>query len=185
MLAPGNPAEHDRHYSGAGTGLAINRLERGMAFDVKSLSQDQQIIAGTGVAAFIAGFFPGYGVDAGPIHASVKVWSMGISAKLGILLVMAAAAFVVLRAAGTKMPDLPAGPAFITLAASGLGSLFLLYRIIDIPGTSVHGLGYSVGRKWGLFLVVLIALVQTAVAFKAFKSSGEKAPNRPGTNSSS
>ncbi len=112
---------------------------------------------------------------------------MGTSAKLGVLLMIITAAFVLARAAGQKLPDLPAGPAFITLALSALGSIFLVYRIIDIPsigGSLLGASGIDAGRKFGLFLIVIATLVQTAFAFKAFKESGEKAPeiNKPSTS---
>ena len=153
-----------------------------MAFDAKSLSQDEKIIVGIGAAMIIVAFLPGYGADSGPYSVSVKVASMGFSAKMGLLFAILAAAWVVVRNAGIKTPDMPAGDATVTLGAAAIGLLFFLYRIIDLPGVS--GPGFHVGRKWGLFVAVILSVVQTAVAYKRFQASGEKAPKLGGSSSS-
>lgn len=122
----------------------------------------------------VIAFLPGYGADSGRFHTSIKVASMGFSAKMGLLFALLAGAWVIARAAGVKTPDLPAGDAFIAVALAAIGLVFFLYRILDLPGVS--GPGFSVGRKWGLYVAVLASLVQTAVAFKRFKASGETTP---------
>ena len=146
-----------------------------MAFDAKTLSQDEKIIAGTGAAMIVIAFLPGYGADAFGFHFSVKVASMGFSAKMGLLFAILAAVWIILRNAGVKTPDIPAGDAFITLAAAAIGTIFFVYRFIDLPAGR-SGLGVHAGRKWGLYVAVIVSLVQTAVAYKRFKASGEKAP---------
>lgn len=139
-----------------------------MALDVNSLSQNDKIIAGTGIVAFLFSFFAGFGV----LNASISSWESGASAKLGALLALAAAAFVLARAASLKLPDLPAGPAFVTLALAGAGTLFWVLRFLDAPGAG----GFHLERKWGLFLCLFASIVQTVIALRAFKASGEKAP---------
>lgn len=140
-----------------------------MAFDVKSLSQDEKIVTGISAAMIIVAFFPGYGADSGPFHISVKVLSMGFSAKMGLLFAILAGVWIVLRKSGVDIPDLKAPDATIIFGASAIGLVFFLYRIIDIPGYS--GPGFHVGRKWGLFVAVILSAVQTAIAFKRFQAA--------------
>jgi hypothetical protein len=159
-----------------------------MAFDVKNMKQDERLIAGAGIASLIFAFFPGYGVSVSVAgfhrSASTSVWSMGALAKFAILFAIFAAAFVVARAAGASMPELPAGPALVTLALAGLGTLLIVIRLLHLPDVNgfLGASGIHAGRKIGLYLAVIASIVQTAVAFKSFKASGEKVPKMPGSS---
>lgn len=138
-------------------------------FDINKMSTEDKAIAGLGIAVLVFSFFPWYGLDSAFIDVSASGWDMGISAKLGILLALAAAVWVVLRAAGVSMPDLPVEAAMVTLGLAGLGALFLVYRILDLPS------GPGVGRKIGIFLAVLASLAQTFFAFRAYQARGAAA----------
>ncbi len=150
-------------------------------FDINDVKGNDRIIILGGLVVFIASFFPWYGASAsGAIHfsASVKGWSAGGSAVLGILLCLAAAAFVLLRATGQlKDLSLPVGPALIVLALAGLAVLLFLIRWLSLPSGS--GLGFSYGPRIGLFLGLAGAIVQAVFAALTFSSSGETLPGRP------
>ena len=155
-------------------------------FNMNNLSTEDKAIAGAGIGVLIFSFFPWYGIDSTFIDVSANGWDMGISAKLGIFLALAAAVWVVLRSAGVSTPELPTGPAMITLLLAGVGALFLVYRAIDLPGGSsnIPGAEFDVGRKIGIYLAVLASLAQTFFAFRAFQASGEKMPEFGGGSAS-
>jgi hypothetical protein len=152
-------------------------------FDVKQLKGNDRFIVGGGVLVFLASFFPWYGGSfsgaGSSFSSSVRGWSAGGLAVLGILLCVAAAAFVVLTIMGTlKDVTLPTGPALLVAGASGLGAVFFLLRWITLPSGGVSGLAgsYHYGPRIGLFLALGGAVVQAAFAVLSFRTSGETIP---------
>jgi hypothetical protein len=148
-----------------------------MTFDASKLSRlDWGIVGGAGVA-FVAGFLPWYGYT-GPLtifHASVSGWSAGFWAWAGVLLLTIAGVYLLLRRMEVALPDLPVGPAVAVTGVSALGLLFVVIRWLTFP--SVHGgLAGSIGARYGVYVALLAALVETGAAIAELRASGEPLP---------
>lgn len=154
-------------------------------FDAKRVTTyDWGVIAG-GAAVLVFSLLPWYG-SSGSVagigfSASRSAWSYPL-AVLGVLLCVAAAGFVLAtRAFAVRSPQLPVGPSLLALGLAGLGTAFMLIRLLSYDRAS--GGGISVGPKIGIFLALLAAIVETASAFMLFRASGEKVAMGPATTS--
>ncbi len=128
-------------------------------------------VAGAGVAVLAFAFLPGFAVPEGPYKTTESVLSMGVSARIGIGLALAAALWAALRRTGLRLPRFTGIEAErVALGLSSFGLLALLYRIIDLPsgGGGVAGIPhYDFDRRAGLFLVVAASAIQTLCAYLA------------------
>ncbi|HEY5457721.1 MAG TPA: hypothetical protein VIJ96_19830 [Acidothermaceae bacterium] len=146
-------------------------------FDVKQIKRNDQVILGAGILFLLLSFFaPFYGVSYnGPGgfggSASVTAWhSYGF---LAVLLIIIAVAIVAARVfANASMPALPIGPNLLVVAVSGLGTLLLLLRGFTYKTAS--GGGYSVGLKWGAWVLYILAIAVVVGAVMNLMASGEK-----------
>jgi hypothetical protein len=146
-------------------------------FDLKQIKRNDQGILGAGILFLLLSFFvPFYGISYnGPGFggsASVTAWhSYGF---LGVLLIIIAVGIVAARVFGNaSLPSLPLGPNLLVVVLSGLGTLLLLLRGFTYKTAS--GGGYSVGLKWGAWVIFVLAIAVVVFAFLNFRASGEKA----------
>ncbi len=151
-------------------------------FDTKKYSQLDWGVAVTGVIALICLFLPWYGASYGiggvSYGVSVSGWSTSYG-WLGALLIVAAAAYLVLLRAGVNVTKLPVGPAVVVLGASGLGAVIVILRWITLPKGSSLGGVYSYGPRVGLYLTLIVGVVQAVCAYLSFRASGEELPWKP------
>ena len=149
-----------------------------MAFDAKKLSQlDWAIVGGAGVA-FISGFLPWWGYSgpfAGGYSTSVSGWSTGFTGWFGLLLLMLAGVFLVLRRSEVSLPDLPVGPAVAVAGVAALGLLLVLIRWLTLPRVS-GGLAGHIGAKYGIWIAIIAGAVEVAAAVMQVRASGEPLP---------
>jgi hypothetical protein len=148
-------------------------------FDMKKLDTSDKIVAGASVITLICLFLPWYGVSAGPYSASVSGFSTSYG-WLGALLIIAAGAYLVMLRSGSNMPKNQFGPGVTVLGLSLLGTVIVLIRWLTIPKGGFAG--YSYGPQYGMYITILAGIVQVVLAFRLFKSSGEKVPweaNKP------
>ena len=161
-----------------------------MAFDVTKISRNDQVIAGAGLAVLLFSFFSWYKVESdGSPDFSFSAWDTNIWAKLGVLLCLLAAVWVLLQAAEVRM-TLPVGPALVAVVLAGLGTLLILITLLNAPQVEVLGFEVDlsdvedneadVSRGIGLILALLAAGAQTAFAAMKFKESGEAIPGVAG-----
>jgi hypothetical protein len=134
-------------------------------------NNDLGVMAG-GAALLIFSFFTWFKVDAGAILGvtfTKSGWTSGLFSFLAVLLGVAAAVLLALRIfANVQLPRLQWGWSFIVLAATGVATLLILFKLL---------FGYhSWERGVGLYLSFLASLVESAFAFLAFKLSGETLP---------
>src|SRR3954452_9247206 len=129
--------------SPAGGGVSFNDINR----------NDLGVMI-AGVLAFIASFFPFWGVSFSGSVGGVNFGSSGnISAWhsygwLGVILLLAAAALIALVTfIRDSMPTLPIGVHLLAAGLAGLGTLLLFLRGFTYDGPS--GGGFSSGVKWG------------------------------------
>jgi hypothetical protein len=148
-------------------------------FDMKKLDTSDKIVAGAAVITLICLFLPWYGVSAGPYSASVSGFSTSYG-WLGALLIIAAGVYLVMLRSGSNMPKNQFGPGVTVLGLSLLGTVIVLIRWLTIPKGGFAG--YSYGPQYGMYITILAGIVQVVLAFRLFKSSGEKVPweaNKP------
>jgi hypothetical protein len=146
-------------------------------FDVKRLSSLDRAIVGSASVAFVTGFLPWWGYS-GPLSlygASVDGWSAGFTAWAGTLLMTLAGVYLVLRRSGASLPSTRVGPAVLVAAASALGLLLVILRWLTLP--RVHGgLAGSIGAKYGIWLAMIVGIVETVAAVAELRASGERLP---------
>jgi hypothetical protein len=146
-------------------------------FDLKQIKRNDQLILGAGILFLLLSFFaPFYGVSyhgLGGIGASASVTAWHSYGFLAVLLIVVAVAIVAFRVfANGSLPALPIGPNLLVVVVSGLGTLLLLLR--GFTYKSASGGGYSVGLKWGAWVLYVLAIVVVVGAVMNLMASGEK-----------
>jgi hypothetical protein len=146
-------------------------------FDVKQIKRNDQVILGAGILFLLLSFFaPFYGVSyhgAGGFGGSASVTAWHSYGFLAVLLIIIAVGIVAARVLGNaSLPALPIGPNLLVVVLSGLGTLLLLLR--GFTYKSASGGGYSVGLKWGAWVLYILAIAVVVGAVLNLMASGEK-----------
>ena len=140
----------------------------GSHMDFSKLSRTQQIALGGGVLAIISLFVPWYGVSGLGISINASAFDAGLFAWGGLLLTIAAAAILVLKA--MEVTDVKVGKLAaeqFALILGGIGLVFIVLRwLTDNDFT-----------KFGLYLGLIAAGVVTYAAFGAMKDEGLEMPS--------
>jgi hypothetical protein len=147
-------------------------------FDMKKLSTLDRGVAGAALIALISLFLPWYGASSTLYSVSVSGFSTSYG-WLGGLLLVASGVFLLLVRSGSNLPKLPAGPAVIVLGASLLGTVIVAIRWLTLPRGSVGTGGatyYSYGPRVGIFIALIVGIVQAFCALRLFRASGESLP---------
>jgi hypothetical protein len=121
----------------------------------------------------------GYGISTILGSASVTGFSTSYG-WLGAILIIAAGVYLVMLRSGSNMPKNQFGPGVTVLGLSLIGTVIVLIRWLTIPKGSFDGGSY--GPEYGMYITILAGIVQVVLAFRLFKSSGEKVPweaNKP------
>lgn len=145
--------------------------------DVKNLPRNDQAVLGLGILAFIASFFPFYGVsvNVGGFKASSSITTWHSYAVLGILLVLAATLLAAAQAfAGSSLPTMPVSANFLVAGLAALGTLLIILRGFTYDTASAPG--GSVGLKWGFYVVMIVCIAQVVFAVVRLRESGEAMP---------
>ena len=140
---------------------------KGSQMDFSKLSQNQRIAVGGGVLAIISLFLPWYGFSSGGIGANIRGFDSGFFAWAGILLAIAGAAILFLKAmeiSDVKVGNLEAEQFALILAA--IGVIFVLLRWIT--ETSLV--------KYGLFVGLISAVAVAYACFGATRDAGLDMP---------
>lgn len=148
--------------------------------DFKALSKNQQGALIAGAVTLILSFIGSYvrvKVDGGStvrglnFSAGTNAWT-GV-AVLGMLLLIAAAVIVAIKAfsAGSLPDGVPWSLA--ALAAAALGTLIIVLKGLTAGS---DGPGFSTSPGWSGWLLFLSSIALTAFTFLLFKESGEKMP---------
>ncbi|MDQ1696034.1 MAG: hypothetical protein QOJ03_1387 [Frankiaceae bacterium] len=150
--------------------------------DIKNLPRNDQILLGVGILAFIASFFPFWGVSysgpeagllGGSGSSSVSAWhSYG---TLGVLLIIAATALSAVLVFGrSSLPEIPVSWNVVLVGLSALGTILIILRGFTYDSGSIGPLDY--GLRWGAYVLMILCLAQTALAFLRFRATGEPMP---------
>ena len=135
--------------------------------DFTKLSQNQRIAVGGGVLAIISLFLPWYGFSFGGIGANIGAFDSGFFAWAGILLAIAGAAILFLKAmeiSDVEVGNLAAEQFAMILAAVGV--IFVLLRWIT--ETSLV--------RYGLIVGLISAAVVAYGCFGSMRDAGLEMP---------
>ncbi|MDJ0924863.1 MAG: hypothetical protein QNJ77_09890 [Acidimicrobiia bacterium] len=136
--------------------------------DLSKLSRNQQIALGGGILAIISLFLPWYGFSFAGIGANIQAFDSGFFAWAGVLLAIAGAVVIALKAfdvANAKAGNLEAEQ--LALILGGLGVIFILLRWIT--ETSLV--------KFGLFVGLIAAAAVAYGAYGTMKDEGLEMPS--------
>ena len=145
--------------------------------DIKALPRNDQAVLGLGVLAFIASFFPFYGVSVnlGGFKASESINTWHSYAVLGILLVLAATLLAAAQVfAGSSLPSMPMSANFLVAALAAVGTLLIVIRGFTYDSASTPG--GSVGLKWGFYVMLVVCVAQVVFAVIRLRASCESMP---------
>jgi hypothetical protein len=135
-----------------------------MAFDLSKLRRGEKVAAGAAVLLFILMFFDWYSVSvsAGPLgefSVGGSAWQAFDFIDIYLFVVILAAIGLAVLTATERSPALPVTGAVIVTALAALGTLLVLYRLINTPVGDVPD-GVDVGRTiWAFLGLIAIAAV--------------------------
>lgn len=146
-----------------------------MALDVKRLSRNDQIVAGAGVLVLVLSLLDWYELKGsgglGGNYPGASAWDMHfLGAKLGVILSILAAGWVLARAAGADTSMVKAPPRLIALALSVGAVLLLVIQRFRVENVEVFG----VKAGWTIiyYIALLVAIAQAVFAYLAFQQDG-------------
>jgi len=143
---------------------------------MRQLNTVDRVIAGAAAVGFITLFLPWYGVTVGQVDLT---GGAGVTGWAGVLCLTAAGTLLVLRRSGGSLRSGPnAGPSALVAGLAALGLLFVVVRWITLPRDHANSFNfsYSVGPRYGLYVALLAAVVETAAAVVAFRAAGQQRP---------
>ncbi len=143
---PGHPAPNPQRPS--------NRL-------TSALSPFDLAVAGLAVLCFVFAFMPWFGVDVDGASTTFSAWDFPLgSVAVALLVVAGVAALLPLLETGEEKR--PASPAAAVLAV--VGAVLVVVQISRGAGALFDVANVSLGRQWGLILVVIFAVLEAAAA---------------------
>jgi hypothetical protein len=146
-----------------------------MAFDIGRLRRGEKVAAVAAILLFILMFFDWYNVSvsAGPLgdfSVGGSAWQVFSFVDIVLFVVILAALGLAVLTATERSPALPVTASVIVTALAGLGTLLVLYRLIDTPVGDVPD-GVDVGRTiWAFLGLVAVA----AIAYGGYLSMREE-----------
>jgi hypothetical protein len=147
--------------------------------DLARLSNGEKLIAVSGISLFILSFVPywaGINYPPGTLpDETVAAWGgYPYFVRLGLLLALMDAIFVILKAGGLKL-ILPAAPGAVYVVLAGADAMFMLTYVIIGPPLGGQGLAQTIGlhasRGILLFVGFMLALTQTYGGWLHLRSS--------------
>jgi len=147
-----------------------------MAFDIGRLRRGEQIAAVAAVLLFILMFFDWYTVSVsggllGGFSVGGSAWEVFGFIDIFLLLVILAALALAVLTATERTPALPVTMAVIVTALAALGTLLVLYRLIDTPVGDVPD-GVDVGRTVWAFLGLIAVAAITYGGYLSMREEG-------------
>lgn len=146
--------------------------------DLRELPRNDRVFLGLGVAVFIASFLPWYGASVSAsfggqsISSSASVTAWHGWAALGVILMLVATLIVaVQRFSDAELPTLMLSWTRVVLLIDVVGAGIFVIRSIRLPSESVAG--FSVGLRWGGWLLMIVAIAQVVFAALRVRDAGE------------
>jgi hypothetical protein len=129
--------------------------------DFSKLSTGDKLVAGGALAFLVAMFLPWFTFSIGPADYSRNGWHFFLTGTIAMLLIIAAAALVVMPAAGKPMN----APAITIFGLTAIATVLVLLRVII-------GDDNPLNRGFGLFVALIAAAAATYGGFTKFKAGG-------------
>jgi cation transport ATPase len=135
-----------------------------MAFDISRLRRGEKVAAVAAVLLFILMFFDWYTVSVsggllGGLSIEGSAWEAFGFIDIYLFIVIVAAIALAVLTATERTPALPVTMAVIVTALAALGTLLVLYRLIDTPVGDVPD-GVDVSRTiWAFLGLVAVAAI--------------------------
>jgi hypothetical protein len=147
-----------------------------MAFDVSKLRRGEKVAAGAAVVLFILMFFDWYTVSVsggllGGLSIGGSAWQAFGFIDIYLLLVILAAIGLAVLTATERSPALPVTVSVVVTALAGLGTLLVLYRLIDTPVGDVPD-GVDVSRTIWAFLGLIAVAAITYGGYLSMREEG-------------
>jgi hypothetical protein len=149
-----------------------------MAFDFSRLRNGERIAAIGGVLLFILLFFDWYDVSVnvgvagiGSIGTSITAWDAFSLIDIYLMLVAFVAIGLAVLTATQRTPALPVTTAVITTAVAALGTLLILFRIVDTPGLGVPS-SVDVSPTFWAFVGLVAAAAITYGGYLSMREEG-------------
>jgi hypothetical protein len=140
----------------------------------RNVGTNDLVVMGAGVVMIVDSFLPWWGAKHTSL-ANTSGWNAGFGAWFSILLVIAVAAVAATRIfAGRTMPTVANGAVswtFLTAAVSALAVIIILLRWLTFPS-----FGGAAGTKYGTYIALIIAIVQTVFGYLSVVAAGERMP---------
>jgi hypothetical protein len=139
----------------------------------RNVGTNDLVVMGAGVLIFIDSFLAWQGITIkGLTDITRNAWGAGFGAWFAMLIVVAVAGVTAARVfAGRSMPAVNNGAVswtFITAAASALAAIIILLRWVTFQQYT--------GAKFGLFVGLILAIVQAVFGYLSIVHAGEKLP---------
>jgi hypothetical protein len=146
-----------------------------MTFDLGRLRRGEQIAAGAAVLLFILMFFDWYSVSVsvGAFGVSVggSAWEAFDLLDIYLLIVILAAIGLAVLTATERTPAMPVTGAVIVTALAALGTILVVYRLIDTPIGDVPD-GVDVSRTVWAFLGLIAVAAITYGGYLSMRDEG-------------
>lgn len=147
-----------------------------MTFDLSRLRRGEKVAAGAAVLLFIVMFFDWYSVSvsAGPFgNFSVggSAWQAFDFIDIYLFIVILAAIGLAVVTATERTPALPVTASVIVTALAALGTILVLYRLIDTPIGDVPD-GVDVSRTIWAFLGLIAVAAITYGGYLSMRDEG-------------
>jgi hypothetical protein len=144
----------------------------------RNVGTNDLVVMGVGVLAFIDSFLPWWGVDfKGLGGGSVSAWHF-VGAWFPVVLMMAVAMLVVGKVFnGRSMGQIGTSPVswnLVSVAVAAIAAIIILLRWVTYPGG--HSGGFDAGARFGTYIGLILAIVQTVFAYLSLVASGERLP---------
>jgi hypothetical protein len=157
-------------------GTQSTYLEVGMSFDLSRLRRGEQVAAGAAVLLFILMFFDWYSVsvNAGPLgqfSVGGSAWEAFDFIDIYLFIVILAAIGLAVVTATERTPALPVTASVIVTALAALGTILVLYRLIDTPVGDVPD-GVDVSRTIWAFLGLIAVAAITYGGYLSMRDEG-------------
>jgi hypothetical protein len=147
--------------------------------DFTATTRHDQLLLGCGVLVFIASFLPWYGVkfnDFGGFtgaSSTTDAWhglaAFGLILLLASLIVTAAERF-----AKDSLPEAPVSYAAVSAGLACVGAACVIIKSFDLP--SGGGPGFSVGLRWGGWLLLILVVAQAVLSVLKIVHANDGAP---------
>jgi hypothetical protein len=152
---------------------------RGLVIRGRRIPVADAVLTGAGVAMLIDSLLPWYGYDASGWHPTYDGFQSGFLVFLALLIVVLIAGTSATRAwTGTKLGRV--GGTAVTWDGLFLaGDALALVLVVLFWATLPSLLGASTGTKIGMFVGLMLILIQAAGALLALVEAGVQLPVRP------